>query len=123
RGRKVWRLVSHRHKIALAGAALLMALVSACNTAIPLLLGRLVDDVQLHVQNGIDRDRLTSAAAFFLGLIAAAYVLREGLQVCRRNLVESTCTRVEKLMTIKLVSHLLKSELASLTQERIGSLH
>ena len=43
RGRKVWRLVPHRYKLALGGAALLMALVSACNTAIPLFLGQLVD--------------------------------------------------------------------------------
>ena len=43
RGRQVWRLVNARHKAALGGAALLMAVTSAANTAaIPLLLGRLV---------------------------------------------------------------------------------
>src|SRR5438128_1707075 len=38
RGRRVWRLVPQRHKLALAGAAVLMALVSTCNTAIPVCL-------------------------------------------------------------------------------------
>src|SRR5439155_15356043 len=35
RGRQVWRLVPARHKLALAGAAVLMAVTSAANTVIP----------------------------------------------------------------------------------------
>jgi ATP-binding cassette subfamily B protein len=123
RGRKVWRLVPRRHKLALAGAAVLMALVSTCNTAIPVFLGKLVDGMQTQTHQGLGAEHILRSAALFLGIIAAAYVIREGLQVARRNLVESTCTRIEKLMTVKLVSHLLKLEIATLTQERVGSLH
>jgi ATP-binding cassette subfamily B protein len=123
RGRKVWRLVPRRHKTALGGAALLMALVSACNTSIPLFLGQLVDHMERATRDGLNTQSLIKSATLFLGLIALAYVVREGLQVARRSLVESTCTRIEKSMTVKLVSHLMKTDLVVLTQERVGSLH
>ena len=123
RGRKVWRLVPRRHKLALGGAAVLMALVSACNTTIPVCLGKLVDGMQAQTQQGLGSEHIVRTAAIFLSFIAVAYVVREALQVARRNLVEITCTRLEKLMTIKLVSHLLKLDITTLTQERVGSLH
>src|SRR5881394_4351310 len=43
---QVWNLISRKHKVALIVAALLMALTSACNTALPLMLGQMVDAVQ-----------------------------------------------------------------------------
>ena len=46
RARQVLSLVPARHRRAFAGAALVMALASGAQTAIPLLLGRLVDGVQ-----------------------------------------------------------------------------
>ena len=58
-----------------------------------------------------------------LGLIAALVVLREIFNVLRRYLVESTCTRIDKHLSVKVVSRLLKVELASLTHEKIGSLN
>ena len=123
RARKVWRLVPRRHKLGLGGAALVMALVSAVNTAIPLCLGRLVDSVQHNIEEGLNPDRLLPVAALYLGLIAGFYMLREALQVGRRYMVENTCTRIEKLMTIKLVSNLLRADLATLTHDRVGSLN
>src|SRR5205823_3523860 len=45
RGRQVWRLVPWRHRLALAGALLVMSLASAANTAIALGLGKLIDAV------------------------------------------------------------------------------
>jgi ATP-binding cassette subfamily B protein len=119
---QVWHLVPRAHKLALLGAALLMALVSACNTALPLLLGQLVDGVKVGIENGEGANALYRIAAFFLGLIAVAYLLRELLQVARRYLVENACTRVEKSMTVKVVSHLMKVELVALTAEKIGAL-
>jgi ATP-binding cassette subfamily B protein len=100
-----------------------MALVSVCNTSIPLFLGQLVDVMQRAVARGAEAAEFISGAVRYLGLIAGAYVLREGLQVARRNLVEKTCTRIEKVMTVKVVSHLLKAPLTSLAHERVGSLH
>jgi ATP-binding cassette subfamily B protein len=123
RARQVWRLVPRRHKGAFGGAVLLMALTSACNTAIPLLLGGLVDDVKQGTERSLTHTALYQAAALFLGLIALAYLVREGLQVARRYLVERSCTRMEKIMTIKVVSNLLKADLTTLTHEKVGALN
>src|SRR5262249_53787970 len=59
-------------------------------------------------------------------LVSAAHrrrlVLRESLNVLRRYLVESTCRRINRDMCIKLVSHLMKVNLATLSQEKLGAL-
>jgi len=108
--------------LAFAGAGLIMAVTAACNTAIPLLLGTLVDGVKTGSEQNLASDALFQRAAFYLSLIAVSYLFREALQVVRRYLVENSCTRLEKIMTIKLVSHLMKVELSSLTQEKVGAL-
>ena len=41
----------------------------------------------------------------------------------RRYLVENTCTRLNCNMSVKLVAHLMKGNLAMLNQERVGALH
>jgi ATP-binding cassette subfamily B protein len=125
RGRQVWRLVNARHKAALGGAALLMAVTSAANTTIPLLLGRLVAELQAIQQNtrGERPDDLFRTAMFYLVVISGVYLTREAIHVVRRYLVENSCTRVERDMTVRLVGHLLKVDLASLTHDKVGSLH
>jgi ATP-binding cassette subfamily B protein len=120
--RQVWRLIPRSHKLALGGAALLMALVSACNTALPLLLGRMVDAAKTGLDQGLSGGKLFGVATFYLGLIAVAYLLREVLNVVRRYFVENSCTRIEKAMTVKVVSHLMRVELVALTAEKIGAL-
>jgi ATP-binding cassette subfamily B protein len=120
--RLVWRLVPRRHALAFGFAALIMALASACNTAMPLLMGRLVDRVKTGTEQGVGPDVLWRVAILFLSLIAGTYALREGLNVIRRYLVENSCTRLDKLMTVRLVSHLLKVDLSSLTHEMVGAL-
>jgi len=121
-GRKAWRLVPRRHKLAFGGAGLLMAVIAACNTAVPLLLGRLVDQVNHGTAQDLPGSDLFCIAAVTLGFIAAAYVTREVLQVARRYLVENSCTRIEKIMTVKLIAHLMKVDLACLTQEKVGAM-
>ena len=123
RTRQVWRLVPRRHKWALAGAGLLMALTSATNIAMPLLLGRLVDEVGQGINQDLGREVLYRVAALFLALIGGAYLVREGLQVLRRYLVENTCTRIDRDMTVRVVSHLLRVDLANFTHEKVGALH
>jgi ATP-binding cassette, subfamily B, bacterial len=123
RARQVWRLVPHRHKVALAFAALVMALTSACNTAMPLLLGRLVDGVKTGTDEGWSGAELFRLAALYLSLIGGAYVLREGFNVLRRYLVQNTCTRLNRDVSLRLVAHVTKTELSSLNGERIGALH
>jgi ATP-binding cassette subfamily B protein len=123
RGRQVWKLIPLRHRLALGGAALLMAVTSAANTAIAMLLGQLVDRIKSGTEARVGPEVMYQAAALFLGLIAGTYLLRELLQVGRRHLVENTCTRIDRDMMVRLVSHLLRVDLSSLTHEKVGALH
>jgi ATP-binding cassette subfamily B protein len=123
RGRQVWRLVPWRYKFWLAGAGLIMAAVSLCNTAIPFLLGKLFKAADLSQKQGWTAAASYAVAAEFLGLLAAAYILREALNVARRYLVENTCTRINRDMCVRVVNHLMKVNLASLSKEKVGALH
>src|SRR5262245_58369089 len=60
--RHVWRLVPHRHKSALILATVLLGLVSACYTAFPVLLGRLVDSVSSGAAEGQTPDTMLRSA-------------------------------------------------------------
>jgi ATP-binding cassette subfamily B protein len=120
---QVWRLVPRPYRWALGAAAVLMALTSGCNIAMPLLLGNLVDQVKLGTDQQLDRQTLLYEAAISLAFIGLAYLVREGLQVLRRYLVENTCTRIDREMTVKLVGHLLKADLTNFSRERLGALH
>jgi ATP-binding cassette subfamily B protein len=123
RGRQVWNLVPARDKAGLGAAAGIMALAAACSTALPVCLGRLVDGVDRGLKTGLDGATLSQVAVFYLFLSACAYLLRELLNVVRRYLVESTCTRIERDTTVGLVSHLMKVDLSSFTHEKVGALH
>ena len=57
-----------------------------------------------------------------LALIAGVYVLREALNVLRRYLVENTCTRLNRDVSLRLVSHVTKTELSSLNGEKMQNL-
>src|SRR5258707_5468340 len=87
---QVWRLIPRAHKTALLVAGGLMALVSVCNTALPLLLGQLVDRIKVGLDDELPSHKLYRIAALFLCFIAAAYLLREVLNVLRRYLVENS---------------------------------
>lgn len=120
--REVWHLIPPWHKRALGAAALLMAAVSGCNTAFPLLLGQLLDRVKTASDAGAAPPVMYQIAGEFLGIIGGVFLVREALQVVRRYLVESSCTRMQKGMTVHLFSHLMKAELTTLTQDKIGAL-
>ena len=49
--------------------------------------------------------------------------MREVMNVLRRFLVEDTCTRIDRDMYVRVVSHLLKVDLSVLAQEQVGSLY
>jgi ATP-binding cassette subfamily B protein len=123
RARDVWRLVPARHRWALGGAALVIALTSACHIAIPLSLGRLIDHAQHGTRQGIPLSALCGLAALDLAVLGGAYLLRESLNVLRRFLVERTCMTIEEETTVRVVSHLMKMDLAALTHKKVGALH
>ena len=56
-------------------------------------------------------------------MIALLVLLRELLQVVRRYLVENTCTRIERHMSVRVISHLMQADLSELTHEKVGALH
>jgi ATP-binding cassette, subfamily B, bacterial len=120
---RVLRLVSARHRRGLAVAALVMALAGAAQVAVPLLLGRLIDAVQRGTEQRLPTAALLTVAAAHLGLLAAAYLLRESFHVLRRYLVERACTSIERDTTVRVVAHLLKGDLTTWTHSKVGALH
>lgn len=122
-GGQVWRLVHRKYRIALIAAAVVMAVCSACNTAIPLLLGPAVDRAQAYLNHQIDRHAALAYSGLFLGLMAVAYLLRESLNVARRYLVAYACSHIRQDMHVDLVSHLMTVPLSTVSREKLGTLH
>jgi ATP-binding cassette subfamily B protein len=123
RGRQVWGLIPVANRMALGGAVLVMGVASAANTAIALYLGTLVNAVNPHSNPGLSRSALWHVAAVYLGLIGLAYLVREATNVFRRYLVENTCTRTDRDVCVRVVSHLMEVDLSALAHEQVGSLH
>src|SRR4051812_11705801 len=123
RAGQVWRLVPRRHKMALSGSAVLMAVTSGCATLIALLLGRLIEGLKNGIEEQFPKDQLVHGAGIWLAALAGTYLLREGLHVLRRLFAENACTAVERDMTVRVVDHLMKVDLATLNHEKVGALH
>jgi ATP-binding cassette, subfamily B, bacterial len=123
RGRQVWKLVSKKRKRALGVATLVMVVISAGNTSVALLLGRLVDGIQAGLRDNLSKEMLYFAAGWILLTIAVIYVVREMLNVVRRSLVGQSCIGINRDMQMQVVDHLMKIDLNLLSQERIGTLH
>jgi ATP-binding cassette subfamily B protein len=121
--RRVWRTVPRHHRWALIGAVCVMSLGGVANTALPLLSGRIVDRVEAGVTAGEDRVAILQTVAELLLAVACLVILRELLQVLRRFLVENTCTRIERHLSVRVVSHLIQADLSRLTHEKVGVLH
>lgn len=114
----VWRLIPPRQKTAFLIALALMAVVSGCNVAFPLLLGNLVDTAK----QGVEGQEILGSALGILGVIAALYVVREVLNVIRRAFVEAACTKLERQLTVRVIGNVMRADLAALTAEKIGAL-
>ncbi len=123
RGRQVWRLVPWRHRLSLFGALAVMSLASAANTAIWLCVGGLINAVDPATHPGSTAAALGRIAGVYLAIIAAAYLVRECMNVLRRFLVERTCTRIDKDMYVRVVAHLMKVDLAVLAQDHVGAVY
>ena len=121
--RRSWRMLSRGHRCALLAAVGIMALGSGTAICLPLLSGRLVDDVATGLQAGTPRAQVFQAVASVLLMIAGLVLVRELLQVLRRYLVEGTCTRIERHMTVRVISHLMHTDISELSHEKIGTLH
>src|SRR4051812_19452933 len=122
-GKRVWRTIARRHRWALLGAVLVMALGGVANTALPLLSGWLVDRVATGVTSHEPTDTIIASVSVLLLFVAVLVLLRELLQVLRRYLVENTCTRIERQLSVRVVGNLMQADLARLTHEKVGALH
>jgi ATP-binding cassette subfamily B protein len=123
RGRHVWRLVPWRQRLGLFAALAVMAMASAANTAVWVCMGRLIDAVDPAEHPGSTAAALTAVSVYYLSLIAGAYFVRESMNVLRRFLVERTCTRIDRDMYVRVVSHLMKVDLTVLAQDQVGALY
>lgn len=74
RGRQVWSLIPRRYKLALGGAALIMAIISAGNTVVALLLGHLVDCIKVGLEEHWTQAVIYRGAGWVLGLLALIYL-------------------------------------------------
>lgn len=117
RRKQIWSLVDKPDRLAFGGAVVVMAIASLLETGIALLLGRFTGEALNR------KDELMSFAAWSLALLAGAYLLKESLALLRRYLVHKTASRIEKDMTVRLISHLLTVNLSALSHERVGTLH
>src|SRR5215471_2595354 len=93
RAKQVWGLVPLLQRCILGFASFLMAITSAANTLIALLLGQMVDRVERFSQAG-EEHSLFEAVGGILSTLIVIYLARELLHVVRRNLVEQVCTRI-----------------------------
>lgn len=100
-----------------------MCFSSGANTTIALCLGKLVDAVNPEIHAGLRPDSLIRVAAVYLAVIGVCYLVREAMNVLRRFLVENACTRIDKNVYVRVVSHLMKVDLGVLAQDRLGSLY
>jgi ATP-binding cassette subfamily B protein len=122
RGGQVWRLLPRQRRLILGLASIIMALTSAANTVVALLLGRLVDRVQIGLETAAYQEAYWAALGV-LSCLAGIFFAREVLHVVRRTLVENVCTRINRDMQLRLVEHVLKSDLVAMTSEKVGALH
>ncbi|CAN5534524.1 ABC transporter ATP-binding protein [soil metagenome] len=121
RRKEIWRLVPRADKIGFISGVLLMAAVAAIETGIAILVGYFFNRVANFVGRPVAEWQ--HIVIWSLAVLAAAYILKETLNFLRRWIVTRTTTRIERNMTVRLVSHLLKVDLGTLAQERIGALH
>ena len=121
RRKEIWRLVSRADKLGFISGVLIMSVAAAIETGIAILIANFFNRVSEFV--GRPASEWIGYVMAALGILAGAYVLKESLNLLRRWILTRTTTRIERNMTVRLVSHLLKVDLGALARERIGSLH
>lgn len=115
--KRTLHLIDPREKIILILASVLMAVAGILTNLPAVILGKLVDKI-------VGVQKLEFALAIpFITLIVFIILIREVLTVIRKYLVENIATQTEKKQTIAIIEHLLKTDIASINEQQIGSLH
>lgn len=115
--RRTLRLMEKPEKTALVFASFLMLITGVLTNLPAVILGRLVD--KLVGTEHID----FSVAIPFIVLIIGIILIREALTVVRKYFVENVATQTDKKQTVNVIEHLLKTDIANINQQQIGSLH
>ena len=115
--RRTLRLMEKPEKTALIFASILMLITGVLTNLPAVILGRLVDKLV-----GTENFDL-SIAIPFIGLIIGIILVREALTVVRKYFVENVATQTDKKQTVNVIEHLLKTDIANINQQQIGSLH
>jgi ATP-binding cassette, subfamily B, bacterial len=111
-------LLSPREKRSLAWATFLMLITGILTNAPAVILGKLVD--QLVGSAAIQFEVVVP----FIVLLSVVILVREGLTVVRKYLVENIATQTDKDQTVKVFERLLKVDIGGyLYQQQIGSLY
>lgn len=100
----------------------MMAVISTGYVGIAILLGKLVDVVGKSIE-AVEREDFLQKTLVILASMAAIYVVRELLNVLRRILVESTCTRLNCDIQRQVIEHVIKFDMETLGSQRLGALH
>lgn len=110
-------LLHPREKTSLIIASILMAIAGFLTNLPALILGRLIDNL-----TKLDQIQFNLALPF-IGLIILIILIREFLTIIRKYLVENVATQTDKKTTVRVIEHLLKTDIQTLNKEQIGSLH
>jgi len=115
--RKTLRLMQRPEKVMLTLASFLMLITGILTNLPAVILGRLVDKFV-----GSESIQFNLVIPF-IGLIVVVILIREVLTVIRKYLVENIATQTEKKQTVNVIEHLLKTDIAVVNNQQIGSLH
>src|SRR3989338_1890920 len=115
--RRTLRLLEKPEKNALIFASFLMLITGVLTNLPAVMLGRLVDKLV-----GTENFDLSIATPFIV-LIIGIILVREALTVVRKYFVENVATQTDKKQTVNVIEHLLKTDIANINQQQIGSLH
>ena len=115
--KRTLQLMEKPEKAALVFASFLMLITGVLTNLPAVILGRLVDT--LVGTEHID----ASIAVPFIALIIGIILVREALNIVRKYFVENVATQTEKKQTVNVIEHLLKTDIANINQQQIGSLH
>ena len=110
-------LMQKPEKTMLVFASLIMLVIGVLTNLPAVILGRLVDKLV-----GVENIEFNIAIPF-IGLIIGIILAREALTVVRKYFVENIATQTEKKQTVNVIEHLLKTDIANITQQQICSLH
>lgn len=114
--KRTLRLMEKPEKTALVFASGIMVITGFLTNLPAVILGRLVDKL-------VGAEQIVFSVAIpFISLIIGIILAREALTVVRKYLVENVATQTDKKQTVAVIDHLLKTDIANINQQQIGSL-